>query len=142
VAAHPPLGGGVPLGVEGPGGLPQVFEHMDEVHENRDRGGARVRLGLDPVDLVVVAVDERDPGPSVGGVAPAGLVEELADDRRGVLDHTRGQPLALRLRSRRRGLTLGVCLGQDVARRARGGRCVVDGADLRDPFAVALLALG
>ena len=33
-------------------------------------------FGLDPVDLVVVAVDQRDPGRAWVGVAAVGLVED------------------------------------------------------------------
>ena len=40
-------------------------------------------FGLDAVDLVVVAVDEGDPGALVVGVTSFGFVEDLShDDRR------------------------------------------------------------
>ena len=37
---------------------------------------------LDPFDLVIVAVHQRDPGEVALGIAPVGLVEHAGDDRR------------------------------------------------------------
>lgn len=80
MATDPLLGGGVALVVKAPGGLPQVLEHVHEVDDDRDRCVATLRFGLDPVDLVVVAIDKRDPVARMVGIAPLGLVEDLADD--------------------------------------------------------------
>ena len=91
---------------------------------------------------MVVAVNERDPVAVVLGVAPRGLVEDFADDRGSIVGDARGEPLALRLGPRLRLSALALVGGQDVGRAARDGRGIVDGADLRDPLAVALLALG
>ena len=141
MAAHPLLGGAVAFAVKAPGGLPQVFEHVHEVDEDRHVDFAFGRFGLDPVDLVVVPIDERDPGPRMVGVAPLGLLEDLADDLGGIVGDGRGEPFALGPGALFRVLALALAGGQDVARAARSGGCVVDGADLRDPLAVALLAL-
>jgi len=64
---YPCLGGWVCLGEEAPGWLPQVFEYVNEVDDDGDRYVAGAGLGGDPVDLMVVAVDERDRGAGVGG---------------------------------------------------------------------------
>ena len=58
-------------------------------------------LGFDALDLVVVAVDEREPGAAVFGVAPVGFVEDAADHGGGGFDDAGGQPLVGRDRSRR-----------------------------------------
>jgi hypothetical protein len=55
----PFLGGGLALVEEGPGGLPEVFEDVDEVDDDRDREAAPGGLGGDGLDLGVVAVDEN-----------------------------------------------------------------------------------
>ena len=90
---------------------------------------------MDAVDLVLIAVHERDPGAAVFGVAPVGLLEDVFDDGAGVLDDAGGQPLVGSDRSG--GGLLTVVAGEDVSRRAgRRGR-VVDGADLGDPGSAA-----
>src|ERR1700676_1955526 len=76
---HPVFHRGVAGGVEAPGGLPQVFQHVDEVDQDDQGDAARGGLGLDQADLVDVAVGQGDPGPAVAGVAAAGLVEDLSD---------------------------------------------------------------
>jgi hypothetical protein len=53
----------------------------------------RARLGTDPIDLVVVPVDERDPGALVFGVPALRLVEAAADDKRGICHDGGHQPL-------------------------------------------------
>ena len=79
LGGHPVLHGRVAGGVEAPGGLPQVFQHVDEAGQD-DRGDAAGGgLVLDQAELVDVPVDQRDPGPLVAGVAAVGLVEDLAD---------------------------------------------------------------
>src|SRR5664280_1973128 len=75
--AYPFLGGGVAFAVEAPCGLPDVLENVNEVDHDGDLQGACVGLGGDPVDLVVVAVDEGDPGAVVVRVAAVGLGEDL-----------------------------------------------------------------
>ena len=55
----------------------------------------RVAASLaDRVDLLAVAVDQRDPGPLVGGVAAFGLVEHGRDDRGDVVGEVGSQPFA------------------------------------------------
>ncbi|MCA1681334.1 MAG: hypothetical protein LC777_21515, partial [Actinobacteria bacterium] len=87
----------------------------------------------------LLAVHERDPVALVAGVAPLALVKDAGDHLGGVAGDGRGQPLACGLRP-----LAGVVAvaGQDVCGGARDGRRVVDGADLRDPLAVALLPFG
>ena len=75
MAVHPLLGGGVAFFVEAPDRFPDVFDDVDEVDEDCHRHGAGGGLPGDPVDLVVVPVDERDPGSLVAWVAPSGFVE-------------------------------------------------------------------
>ncbi len=115
---------------------------MHEVADDPDLHAAGLGLLVDPVDLVLVAVDERGPRALVGGVAALGLVEDLADDGRGVIDDAGCHPLAGGDRPGNGGLALGVVGGQHVSRGAydRGG--VIDGANLRHPLAPSLLALG
>src|SRR4029077_11095320 len=62
--------------VEAPGGLPQVFLHVDEVDHDRDGRAAGRGLVADLADLVVVPVGQRDPGPGPGGVTAADLAEQ------------------------------------------------------------------
>lgn len=69
--ADPGLGVGIALGEEAPGGVPQIFKDMDEVDHDGDVDAAGSRLRLDALDLVGVAVDQRDPGPVLAGVAAA-----------------------------------------------------------------------
>ncbi len=54
---------------------------MDEVNHDRDLELAFAGFGLDPVDLVIVAVDQRDPGAFMLGIAAVGFVEHFGDDR-------------------------------------------------------------
>ena len=97
---------------------------------------------MDPLDLVVVAVDERHPGALMVGVAAVGLVEDLGDYRRGVIDNACGQPFVVCDGPWFGGSALGVGGGQDVQGCSRRGCCVVEGANLGQSFTVALLALG
>ena len=78
LVSDPFLGGGLALVEEGPGGLPQVFEHVDEVDDDRDGDAAGRGLGGDGLDLGVVAVDQDDPFALVAGVAAFRLVEGAA----------------------------------------------------------------
>jgi hypothetical protein len=64
-------------GVQVFGRFPQVFQDMDEVDDDVDADAAGVGFGPDAVDLVVVAVDQGDPGAVVVGVAAVGLGEDL-----------------------------------------------------------------
>ena len=56
----PFLGGGLALAEEGPGGLPEVFEHVDEVDVDRDGDAAGRGLRGDGLDLGAVAVYQDD----------------------------------------------------------------------------------
>ena len=98
LGGDPFLGGGLALVEEGPGGLPQVFEDVDEVDDDRDRDAAGGGLGGDGLDLGVVAVDEDGPFALVTWVAALGLVEGGGDDGGDVVGDRGGQPLAPRLR--------------------------------------------
>ena len=97
LGGDPFLGGGLALVEEGPGGLPQVFEDVDEVDDDRDGDAAARGLGGDGLDLGVVAVDEDGPFALVLRVAAFGLVEGGGDDGGDVVGDRGGQPLAPRL---------------------------------------------
>jgi len=88
---------------------------------------------------MAVAVDQRDPGATVFGVTPFGLVEHAPDHRAGVLDDAGAQPCVGSDRPGGRLVTLRRRGGEDVGHRARRRRRVVDRADLRHPLAVALI---
>ena len=64
-------------GVEAPGCLPQVFQHVNEVDHDGQRDPPARGLCLEQAELVVVPVDQGDPGPSKAGVAAVGLGEDL-----------------------------------------------------------------
>ena len=98
LVSDPFLGGGLALIEEGPGGLPQVFQDVDEVDDDRDRDAAAGGLGGDGLDLGVVAVDEDGPFPLVLRVAALCLAERGGDDGGDVIGDRGGQPLAPRLR--------------------------------------------
>ena len=53
---------------------------MHEIDHDGDGDAAGGGLVTDRVDLLAVAVDQRDPGPLMGGVAAFGLVEHGRDD--------------------------------------------------------------
>jgi hypothetical protein len=97
-------------------------------------------LDADPLDLVVGAVNERDPGALVFGVASVCLLEYVLDDGSGVMQDAGAQPLVFSDRSR--GGVMFALVGEDVCRAARRGRGVVDRADLSHPLAKSLLAAG
>jgi hypothetical protein len=125
---------------------------VDEVEDDRDGDVAAGGLGGDPVDLMVVAVDEGDPGALVLGVAAGGLVEDRGDDVGGGVGDADGEPLVPGDRSR--GPAWGGRLlvggggpvdgvgGDDVAGLAYLGGDGVDGADLGHALAVAFLSSG
>jgi hypothetical protein len=79
LGGDPVLGGRVAGGVEAPGGFPQVFQHVDEIDQDRHADIPVGGLGADEVDLVSVPVGQCDPGPGVSGVAALGLAEDRAD---------------------------------------------------------------
>ena len=113
---------------------------MDQVDHDGDVDASGLGFGFDAVDLMVVAIDQGYPATCVCGVAPFGFVEDRCDHRGGVVDHARGHPLRAGFRCRRWGLA-GLA-GQHVGGGAGYRGEVVDGADLGEAFAVALLALG
>src|SRR5262249_8185381 len=79
LGGDPVFHGRVAGGVEAAGGLPQVFDDVDEVDQD-DRGDtAGGGLVLDQAELVVVPVGQGDPGPGMAGVAAVGLGEDLAE---------------------------------------------------------------
>jgi hypothetical protein len=64
---------------------------VHEVDHDGDLDLAFARLELDPLDLVVGAVDQRDSDAPVLGLAPLGLVEDPLDR----VDDAGGQPLVV-----------------------------------------------
>ena len=98
-------------------------------------------LGGDPVDLVVVAVHEGDPGAGVVRVSTVGLGEDLSDHARGVGHDAGGQPLVRCHRSRADLGAFGVVGGQDVRAAAWGWGGVEHGAHFGEAFPVSLLSL-
>src|SRR5271165_868761 len=151
LGGDPFLGGGFSLVKEGPGGLPQVFQHVDEVDDDRDRDAAPGCLGGDGLDLGVVAVDQDGPFALVLRVAAFGLLEGGGDDGGDVIGDRGGQPLAPRLRFPRLSPALRLrCLrlllppllrgrADDILRRARDRGGVVDAGQLGHPLAAVLL---
>src|SRR5450756_410122 len=142
VVAYPFLGGGVAFAVEAPCGLPDVLENVNEVDHDGDLQGACVGLGGDPVDLVVVAVDEGDPGAVVVRVAAVGLGEDVGDHGCGVGHDAGGQPLVRRHRSRVDLGTFGGVHGQDVRAGPRRGGGVEHGPLFGPAFRAPLPPLG
>ena len=112
---------------------------MHEVADDRQLDVAFLGLVFDALDLVVGAVDEREPGAAVFGVAPLRFVEDAGDHGGGGFDDAGGQPLVGRDRSRCGLVACRPVVGEDVGRRARRGRGVVHGADLRHPLVADLL---
>src|SRR5580658_7967544 len=79
LGGDPVLGGRVARRAEAPGCFPQVFQHVDEIDQDRDGDAAGGGLAADHVDLVPVSVHQRDPGPVMAGITAFGLVEDLGD---------------------------------------------------------------
>jgi hypothetical protein len=79
LGGDPVFHGGVAGLVEAPGGFPEVLQDVDEVDQDGHRHAAGGGLGLDQPELVVIAVDQRDPRAAAAGVAALGLVEDLGD---------------------------------------------------------------
>jgi hypothetical protein len=73
---------------------------VHEVDGDRDVDLAFAGLELDPLDLMVGAVDQCDPGAAVFGVAPLGFLEDPLDHLGGGLDDAGRQPLICRDRAR------------------------------------------
>ena len=73
------LGGQAAVWVQVAGDIPPVLQDLHEVADDRDLDPAPLGLVLDPLDLVAVAVDPRDPGAAVSRVAPVGFVERAGD---------------------------------------------------------------
>ena len=67
MAGHPLLGLLVCFVEEAPGGLPQVPQHVEEVDHDVHAHVAVVPLGVELLDLVVVAVDQDDPASPMAG---------------------------------------------------------------------------
>ena len=112
----PGLDRGVAGRVEAPGGLPQVFQHADEIDQDDQVGAAGGGLVPDQADLVVIAVDQGDPGALVARVAAPGLAEDGADRPGAVCGDVDGVPAAQRPR-RLRAAAGGHDLLRDTAHR-------------------------
>src|ERR1700686_3996612 len=121
---------GAGLGEEAPGGVPYVFKHVDEIHQDGHVDAPRGGLGAEPPDLVFVAVGQRDPGPLAAGVAAVGLGGRGGHDIGGIGGDAGGQPLAGGRRAGRPGPG-----SQDVPGGARDGGEVEDRGDLGHPLA-------
>src|SRR6266542_2533643 len=93
VGGDPGFGGRVAVVVEAPGGFPEVFQDVDEVDQDVDRHPAAGGFGLDQLELVAGAVDQHDPGATVGRVTLGGLVEDLGDHLLAGGGDRAGQPL-------------------------------------------------
>ena len=78
--AYPRLGVGIAFGEEAPRRAPHVFQDVDQVDDDGDVDPSGAGFGLDAVDLVVVAVDQRDPVAPMVRVASFGFVEDAGDD--------------------------------------------------------------
>src|SRR5437764_52052 len=65
---------------EGEGGFPPVLDDVDEVDEDGDVLAPLRGFGLEAADLVGVAVDEGEPVPLPGGVAPVRFGEDQGGD--------------------------------------------------------------
>src|SRR4029453_13194407 len=150
VAGDPGFGGRVGVGVETPGGLPQVLQDVDEVDQDLQDDAAACCFGLDQVELVAGGVDKHNPGRPGGGVALVGLVEARRDDLLAGGGDRAGQPLGGRDRPGAPPPTARSSIGpgrgdahgrpHDVVVSARSGGGVVDGAQRRHPLAALLLA--
>src|SRR5262245_60691276 len=79
--------------VEAPGGAPYVLKYMDEVDQDVNGHAAAGCFGADKVELVAGAVDQHDPGATVGRVTLGGLVEDCRDDLLAGGGDRAGQPL-------------------------------------------------
>ena len=139
LAVDPLRGRLIIVGVKTASGVPQVSQDVHEVDDDRDLDLPFASLELDPLDLMVGAVDQRDPGAAVLGVAPLGLVEDPLDDLSGGVDNAGGQPLVLGDWPRLGLIALRRRRCEDVGRGARRRLGVLDSADLRHPLAVLLL---
>ncbi len=140
MTAHPVFSGGVGFAVQAPGGLPQVLHDMNEVADDNDGEVAGGCFGVDPVDLMDVAVHQRHPDAGVMGVAAFGFVEDPGDHRCGVLHDAGHQPLVGGGGPVLGGLPLDLAGGEDVAGSARHRGRVVDRTEFGEAFAVPLLA--
>ena len=140
LGGHPVFHGRVAGRVEAPGGLPQVFQHVDEVDHDGQGDAPRGGGGLEQAELVVVPVDQRDPGPQMTGVAAVGLGEDLADGDVAAGGDVAGVPAVLRPRACpawRAGSGRMTCSG--VRGRAVRDGDVEDGPGLGHPLAALLL---
>ena len=86
----PVLGGGIGGGVQGPGGFPDVFQHVNEVDHDVDGDAAPPGFGADQVQLVLGAVDQDHPCPVVLRVAGLGLAERGGDHAGRAVSHRSG----------------------------------------------------
>ena len=139
---HPGLGGGVAFVIEAPGGVPEVFQDVYEVDHDGEGDPSGGSFGFDAVDLVVVAIDEGDPGPAVGrGRGAAASSKTLGDHLGGVVDHAGGDPFVLGSWGWRCG-SGGIGRRHDVFGAAGDRGDVVDGSDFGEPFSGSFLAFG
>ncbi len=72
---YPVLGCRITGGMQGPGGFPDVFEHVDEVDHDVDGDTAAGGLGADQAELMLGPGDEDHPGPPARRATSLGLAE-------------------------------------------------------------------
>src|SRR5512142_35807 len=150
LVSDPFLGCRLALVEEGPGGLPQVFQHVDEVDNDRDPDPAGRGLRDDGLDLRAVAVHQDHPFPLVLRVTAFRLVKGRGDHGGDIVGDRGGQPLAPGLRLPRLSpafrltgprFLLSPLLRRgaaDVLRGARDRDGVVDAGQLGHPLAAVL----
>ena len=134
--------------MEGVRGLPQVFEHVDQIDHDGDGDAELARGLLRELELIAVAVDEHAPRALEVRVASPRLLEGVANDGGGGLGDAR--PHALVAGARATPIALGIALdiahalqiGEHVDGRVQMRRHRVDRGHLRHALAVVLLALG
>jgi len=78
--------------MQGPGGFPDVFEHVDQVDHDVDGDAAPLGFGADQIQLVLGAVDQDHPRPLVVRVAGVSFAERGGDHAGGVVFDRPGQP--------------------------------------------------
>lgn len=121
--------------------LPQIFEHMDEIEKQGKLDVAGLGLGLEVVQLRLIAVDEDDPRVLMARIAPVRFHHHLVNDVLHVVRNTRDQPFIGRFRPRRLSLArIRRFILENIARLAHYRGVLIDGPDFGHPFAAEFLS--
>src|ERR1039458_296956 len=113
-----------------PGTTVGIVPYSALVDQDGDLHPSAGGLGLDGLDLGLIAVDEGDPGPLAGGVAAVRLVEPGGDDSGDVVGDGAGQPFPGGGRALLAGLDgIPAGPGDDVGGGGGDGRAGIDAAD-------------